>query len=87
MTMIETIEHILNTIGTLFEKKSVEDISKYTNEHYTGPGIIIEYDSFDYDGERSDTTIVFDKDGNYIGTKSWIYFNDADKNWLDKIGK
>ena len=87
MSIIDIIIHIMDTVNDVVPtKKEVDDISPFTDGHYSGPGTVISFTTYDrWSDDHCNNDIIFNSDGNYVGTKSWVWFNDSDKDWLDKI--
>lgn len=88
MTFVDILNHIFDqTMDFHFEYIKVDDISRVTNCHYSGPGYVIDVrvpvgsdDVFEKDHAIYD--IVLDSTKNYLGTMAWInpysgWFNDS----------
>lgn len=85
MKTLDIVKHILDTADVAliyYGEREVgpEELEKLTDGHYTGNGVVIEFDT--YDGISEDTkSVVFTTAGKYLGTRSENYFNDVNSNW------
>lgn len=87
---IETLTHMFKTMDTYGFRNCgwtrVDDITKYTDGHYTGPGFVYELKIMDSEYDIADYTIVMDENQTYVGTMAWItdnsgWFNDINPEW------